>query len=673
MSSSFLSLAELVVLAAAWLLLPLPESWFAGVSTWRMGSLIYMLSAGGFWIWLNWPVKNGFTRFQQIKATLHRFGLQTWFWLGLLVISFAFCVILPSQTVNPSPLRRIAMLTYPVWGWGGMLAVQNLAWQLFKERTFQIRFSLKRGLGGLWTLPVVQYLILLVLVLATAALVLYPSAPVSPLRYPANDSAMFAYGGWKILNGATPYIDFWEQKPPLVFYLNALGLLLGAETFWGIWLFEVFNLGLTGFLAWVILKDVFGWKVASLTVLISLFNLFYLLEGGNLTEQYALIFQLLALTLFMKSRQAERKVWQALWIGVCGGLAFFLKQNMIGIWIAIGLIWLVDAIRAVWRRTRFDWKAGQAEVRVLLELAAGFLGLVGLVFASLVWRGIFPDFWFAAFSYNFFYSSLPLIERFTNFFQNIRDLFSISVFFLMAFPLWLGSLIFFFKTRASTPAKTLMALAGVDFLLEVLLSSITSRSYLHYRMSLWPSLLLLFAFGMEILLRKIGQGRIWLEMGLGMAICFLFLSQPISVMLEKFPVALEGTYTQTIEVILNETKPSDPILVWGGEPVLYFSSRREASTRYYFTPQILFSLGITDEIMKTFLAEVQANPPILVIDTRDPRMPRPEFLKDGSCGFQPANSGQSMRGFVDFFCAHYSPIVQLSKDQWVIYKFNKNP
>ncbi|MBK8823950.1 MAG: hypothetical protein IPN58_15495 [Anaerolineales bacterium] len=51
--------------------------------------------------------------------------------------------------------------------------------------------------------------------------------------YPGRDGGIFLYIGSLILKGKIPYLDVWENKGPLVFYINAFGLFLTNGSRWG--------------------------------------------------------------------------------------------------------------------------------------------------------------------------------------------------------------------------------------------------------------------------------------------------------------------------------------------------------------------------------------------------------------------------------------------------------
>jgi hypothetical protein len=48
--------------------------------------------------------------------------------------------------------------------------------------------------------------------------------------YITDDSALFQHAGWYITHGATPYVDFWDLKPPLVYVgTTTLAVLTGVN------------------------------------------------------------------------------------------------------------------------------------------------------------------------------------------------------------------------------------------------------------------------------------------------------------------------------------------------------------------------------------------------------------------------------------------------------------
>jgi hypothetical protein len=67
---------------------------------------------------------------------------------------------------------------------------------------------------------------------------LFPSNPGN-MTLPSRDSGVFLYVGWRVLSGDVPYRDVWDHKPPLVYFVDALGISLSPGSLWGIWILEI--------------------------------------------------------------------------------------------------------------------------------------------------------------------------------------------------------------------------------------------------------------------------------------------------------------------------------------------------------------------------------------------------------------------------------------------------
>jgi len=94
-----------------------------------------------------------------------------------------------------------------------------------------------------------------------ALLVLAILLPESPLYklYLERDTGVFHYIGWLITQGKIPYRDVWDHKPPVIFFINALGLWLSGGSRWGVWGMEAVFLSLSGMISLSLLKNGWGW------------------------------------------------------------------------------------------------------------------------------------------------------------------------------------------------------------------------------------------------------------------------------------------------------------------------------------------------------------------------------------------------------------------------------
>ena len=93
--------------------------------------------------------------------------------------------------------------------------------------------------------------------LVGSIIALFPSNPIN-LTLPSRDSGVFLYVGWRLINGDIPYRDVWDHKPPLIYFVDALGLILSPQSLWGVWLLGFLFLFLTIFFLYKSLYDSLG-------------------------------------------------------------------------------------------------------------------------------------------------------------------------------------------------------------------------------------------------------------------------------------------------------------------------------------------------------------------------------------------------------------------------------
>src|SRR4051794_36108831 len=69
---------------------------------------------------------------------------------------------------------------------------------------------------------------ILLLFLATVALTMAKWAVVDGIAFTHEDSGEYLVLGQRILAGDRLYVDIWGNKPPLIFYINAVGIKLSG-------------------------------------------------------------------------------------------------------------------------------------------------------------------------------------------------------------------------------------------------------------------------------------------------------------------------------------------------------------------------------------------------------------------------------------------------------------
>ncbi len=196
-----------------------------------------------------------------------------------------------------------------------------------------------------------------------------------------DDKDVYHYGGMVILRGGVPYRDFFDHKPPLIFFLNAAGLLIGG---WGLW---VIDLALAVLATVVFFRTCERHKLPFPWLLPLLFNLmlrdFLISLGMGMTRGYTTMLQLMFFCVLI-----ERRRYRDVIAGLLAGLIFFMQQDQV--------MFVAPFLVASWLSTGV-----QTVVKRLIWFAAGFGIILVPILIYFVARGSLGFFWQDAFQFNF--------------------------------------------------------------------------------------------------------------------------------------------------------------------------------------------------------------------------------------------------------------------------------
>ncbi|MBL8877659.1 MAG: glycosyltransferase family 39 protein [Phycisphaerales bacterium] len=212
------------------------------------------------------------------------------------------------------------------------------------------------------------------------------------LRGDVVDDQMFAYYGWRIAHGGTVYLDVWDNKPPGIYWINALGFLI-TDSYMGIALLCAAALVIAHICFYIIASSVYFPAAAAVTTALASFYITHArYQGGsNRTETFLVPCELLAVALYVRGFARDRN-WKWLVAGLCCGAAVLFKQVGVAALGAMGLhlIWLM-IVRSIPFRTG---------VRRGLLILAGFGATISIATAYLASEGALAEAWFAAVTFN---------------------------------------------------------------------------------------------------------------------------------------------------------------------------------------------------------------------------------------------------------------------------------
>ena len=212
-----------------------------------------------------------------------------------------------------------------------------------------------------------------------------------------DDSAIFYIIGKYWAQGSIPYVDLWDHKGPMIFFINCIGhLLTGDKT--GVFILQVASLSVFLYFTLLTFRTRFSLLISSLLSIVSLFWLACSYEGGNLTEEYLLPYLAAAFYLTVKwlnkqeSEPTDHNPWQAFLLGFI--LGFSLLTRLTNALSACGIMLAITVILILDKRWSNLW-------RNILFFLLGFLAIVVPFCIYFAFHHALEEMFFGSFLFNF--------------------------------------------------------------------------------------------------------------------------------------------------------------------------------------------------------------------------------------------------------------------------------
>lgn len=238
--------------------------------------------------------------------------------------------------------------------------------------------------------------------MAAGAFVLVFSSTTSPLnpRYGA-DSALFRVIGSALADGQRLYLDVWDHKGPAFFLYQWLAQEIYPGRL-GLFCLQILMLTAALLCFDTVASRFGGAKVRVATATAVLAYLSQTFEGGNLTEEFSLVFLALGLMLLTRewgdgsqqSSSIRTPSWAFLVAGASFAIVVFVRLNNA---LPIFAVFLGFFLVALFKKQRFG--------KQLAFSLAGFFTVCLAFVASFAASGSLPDMLDASFLFNFRYAS----------------------------------------------------------------------------------------------------------------------------------------------------------------------------------------------------------------------------------------------------------------------------
>lgn len=350
------------------------------------------------------------------------------------------------------------------------------------------------------------------------------------IHFYGTDSAVFYCFGQAMSRGVVVYKELFDHKGIWIYFFNCVGAFLDRIIpGWGMYIVEALFacslLFISDRMIGLFVHDKISCVISACLFLGLTLN-YFTYQGGNTTETYALVFQMLSCYLMMKyfcSKTTDHPPAYMFIHGICSGICLLLRANLTAIWVPFGLVLAVRLIRS--KRVRCFF----------INLACLLLGItVSLVlpFLYCLRNHCIKEMIFCTFTFNFSYVteggswSRLFLKMFVS---------GASVVLYLALA---GIIIIIRKHYISAEASLTVAIC---LLFVILATFMGKRAYGHYFQTLLPFTLPVF-IQIGLFLQKIREKRLkwYSNMAAILLLCFLLtLAGNLLLAIKYLPVDTE--------------------------------------------------------------------------------------------------------------------------------------
>ena len=479
------------------------------------------------------------------------------------------------------------------------------------------------------------------------------------------------------------YRDCWDNKPPGVYYLNAIFISLTGATPWSLWLGQTVWLSITTTMLFVILKELWGKIPAGLSTALMLLSLLdpTFFEGGNLTETYAMLPSTLALGAFLGYVQTDKKRY-LVGIGLASAFSFLFKPTYISFGLAASFVLLLAKLREK-RYRQFTLNSAIILVGFLfpLSLTAGFWLL----------KNNFYELLYAVFIHNQLYVqegfTLPAVYHMLLRFLNEQPLMTLTLLAVISFSAFTSFYILAPKpdliaTRSPKKIQLYwMLVLGITIILDLVFTSLSGKNFNHY----FQIPILPLAASSAYLFHRLNPNHpgfpkkdpyaiitlcTILIILLAWSINVIRYALPNTKNLRGFLANPNVTVYQPNQIetfILENSQPDESILVWDYDPVLYFHTGRRSPTRYIFLRHLYTPTPTGVNGFDEFLQELENDPPVLILTSKSSQQGLPYLGFDEAiiCSDCPDDIRQGVVQVKRYLSEYYQPYLDVGT--WAVY------
>lgn len=397
-----------------------------------------------------------------------------------------------------------------------------------------------------------------------------------------RDEGEYAYIGWRLQHNELPYRDWFDQKPPAIFWVYRLALSLPLEPVRAVHFVGLLFSAAASCALFVIglrfMSRFWAWIAAALFAVLATDPLIQG-QAAN-TELFMLLPLILSqVALLRAASNSKRTVLFMILAGALTGVAITFKQVAAVNWFfLVGLYPFFVAAKERWR----------GALAFVIWSATGMIAVLGFVALYFWLRHGLQDLIYNVFTHNLEYVSAVRASVRFRLCQNTLALLGRTQMIV-----WIAAAAGLASLLLNHRPKWCLFLAGwiVTSMIGV---SASGYFFPHYFQQLLPPLALAAAAGAERLdgiqlLRKLPSwsrrgalGSILALLPAMVSYPFLFTYTPAEAVRKIYPREFFAEMPELGRRIASVTPPEGRVFIFGAEPELLFYARRTSATRYIF-------------------------------------------------------------------------------------------
>jgi 4-amino-4-deoxy-L-arabinose transferase-like glycosyltransferase len=404
-----------------------------------------------------------------------------------------------------------------------------------------------------------------------------------------HDESLYFLIAQSFLNGIPPYVEIWDNKPPGIFILFSLAILIFGDSITSIRILACLSVAVTSYFLYEIAKLI-GNNNEKIGLIAGILYLVFSLSNNGVAANAEILFApLVTLAFYLLFKNTKYGYYKYFVIGLLLGLAMQIKYVVIMDFIAF----LVIVITRLFFKQNKNNNSIIALIKIYMFATLGFI--VPFLFTAIyfITVGYFDEYFYATFISNTKYVDATK-------FSLINFLFAIVNQIYTNFPLYLCLFISFIYIKSSKiiSLKDKMNLCSLIYWFSstFVATLISTRFIGHYYLQLLPPLCLISSY---IIVQTVTKQAIKNKRNL-----FLIIMSVLIFLITLYPHLQKNTelvvnqyikqqkYLDDKEVLIanyinSKISPNNYIYIANYQPIIYYLVRAKLPTKYVFTSHLI--------------------------------------------------------------------------------------